>query len=493
MVAPGRSPSLAGRALLAVGLMAGFYLLAVGIAALLVWLPILDVRTTHHVHARVWLGCFLAAGVILWSVMPRWDRFPEPGVRLHETEQPELFAEIHKIAAAAGQRQPAEVYLVADVNAFVAQRGGCMGFFSRRVLGIGLPLLRVMTRDQVRGVLAHEFGHFHGSDTRLGPWIYKTRAAIGRTVTSLLRVGSIISYPFRWYGLLYLRITHAISRAQEFAADRFAATLVGSEPLIAGLRQLPAASLLFDLYWRDELAPLLAAGRRPPIAAGFQRFLRAKDMQAFGDQALEAAMQAKRADPYDTHPPIPARIAAVADLPRHAHSECGDGPALDLLRDVDRLEERLLGFGCGDPHAAAQLRRIEWEQAGEEVVIVQWREQILKVRQLPGTPLQGVTAGNLPQQAGRRAAIGRAYGGAELAQEHEEPCGEWVLAMALGVALHGLGHRVRAEPGEAVRFDVGAREIAPLPLVNRLFRGEIGAQEWSRTCAELGITDLALG
>ena len=67
----------------------------------------------------------------------------------------------------------------------VAERGGVMGAGSRRVMGVGLPLLDLLTVPQFRAVLAHEFGHFVGGDTRLGPWIYKTRAAIGRTTDTM--------------------------------------------------------------------------------------------------------------------------------------------------------------------------------------------------------------------------------------------------------------------------------------------------------------------
>jgi heat shock protein HtpX len=40
---------------------------------------------------------------------------------------PQLFAEIDGVARATGQAMPADVYLVPDVNAWVAQRGGMMG------------------------------------------------------------------------------------------------------------------------------------------------------------------------------------------------------------------------------------------------------------------------------------------------------------------------------------------------------------------------------
>jgi heat shock protein HtpX len=82
------------------------------------------------------------------------------------------------------------VYLIGQVNAFVADRGGIMGFGSRRVMGIGLPLLSILTVSELRGVLAHEFAHYYGGDTRLGPWVYKTQSAMIRTFQNIGKLGS---------------------------------------------------------------------------------------------------------------------------------------------------------------------------------------------------------------------------------------------------------------------------------------------------------------
>jgi Zn-dependent protease with chaperone function len=87
--------------------------------------------------------------------------------------------------------------------------------------------MQVLTIAEMRAVLAHEFGHYYGGDTRLAPWIYKTREAILRTVGHLSRRGSILQFPFVFYARLFMRVTQAISRAQEYAADALAARTVG--------------------------------------------------------------------------------------------------------------------------------------------------------------------------------------------------------------------------------------------------------------------------
>src|SRR5215470_10458583 len=161
--------SLATRAAFAIALMALFYALAVAVSAALVLLGVLalsilpSVRNGRLMLVLVAVGamCIVAAGEVVWSVLPRFDRFEPPGPEVREADHPRLFAEIRAIAAATGQRMPDHVYLVPEVNAFVAQRGGIMGIGSRRVMGIGLPLMRTLQVDELRAVLAHEMGHFY--------------------------------------------------------------------------------------------------------------------------------------------------------------------------------------------------------------------------------------------------------------------------------------------------------------------------------------------
>ena len=178
--------------------MAGFYAFALAMVAALLWVPYAELRYVHRVHFQLTAVCLGAAGTILWSLVPRRDRFEPPGPRLEPESQPKLFAVIDEVAAATGERSPDEVYLVNQVNAWVAERGGVMGFRSRRVMGVGLPLLQTLSLAEFRAVVAHEFGHYRGGDVKLGPWIYRTRATIGRTIAGMHE--TMLQAPFLWYG-----------------------------------------------------------------------------------------------------------------------------------------------------------------------------------------------------------------------------------------------------------------------------------------------------
>jgi len=74
------------------------------------------------------------------------------------------------------------------------------------------------------------------------------------------------------YGELFLRISHAVSRRQEFSADALASRVVGSRTLVGGLKKVHAAGPAFDAYWSQEVVPVLQAGYLLPIADGFRSF-----------------------------------------------------------------------------------------------------------------------------------------------------------------------------------------------------------------------------
>jgi heat shock protein HtpX len=204
---------------------------------------------------------FVAAFAVLWSIFPRPDRFQPPGPALDRASCGRLFDLIDAVAASTNQPAPAEVFLLNEVNAFVSFRGGVMGFGSRRVMGVGWPLLQAMSTAELKAVLAHEFGHYVSGDVSLGPWIYKTRAAIDRAVAgSQYRFLAVM---FVWYGRLFLRLTQAVSRRQEFLADEISARVAGADAAISALRRTSALAAAHPAYMYGDVMPVVQAGYLP--------------------------------------------------------------------------------------------------------------------------------------------------------------------------------------------------------------------------------------
>ena len=220
------------RAVLPLALMAGFYLLALVIVAGLASILVVRVKTDVHIPGLVLAAAAIGIVTIIVGIVPRPRPFAEPGPRVTPEEQPRLFEEIRAVAEATNSHTPHDVYVVADVNAAVDHVGGWMGIGSRPVMMLGLPLIAVLTVSELRGVIAHEFGHYVGGETKLSSVIYRTREGIGRTIHTL--EGSAheptraIRFPFIWYAEMYMRLTQAQSRQHELEADRMAAASPGA-------------------------------------------------------------------------------------------------------------------------------------------------------------------------------------------------------------------------------------------------------------------------
>jgi heat shock protein HtpX len=480
------SLSLAVRTFLAIGLMVGFYILALAVSASLLYFPYAEFVYFNRIDPRLAIAAVAAAGAILWSIVPRPDRFPQPRPELTEDEQPELLKLIAAVALATGQRKPRHIYLLIDVNAWVAQRGGLMGFRSQRVMGIGLPLLETLTIDQLKAVIAHEFGHYHGGDTMLGPWIYKTRAGIERTITKLEE--SWIAILFVGYGKLFLRITNTVSRAQEFAADALAARIVNPVSLIEGLKRVHRAGVAFQPFWSVEYAPALSYGVRPPLGAGFARFLENQGVAKQTDDFLAKELIQNKSNPYDTHPSLPERINALSQ-PANAGTLGDDRPAITLLNYLPRLEGELLSIAVASQLSTAEP--VDWNDVPSRVWLPKWGEFVATQRRA----LDGVTAGTLPMRIQHIGDIARElrYDPGYLPDSDQRRAHAYaLLSRALAVALSKSGWILQGNMNEPVTVRLGDESIDIYAIVAQLSDGSLPADHWQQRCNRLGIADLAL-
>ena len=484
-----KHPSLMWRAFLALVLMVGFYVLAVAVAGVLLYLPYAELRYAQRVfNIKLTLGCIVGACAILWSILPRVDRFRAPGPRLEPSGQPRLFKELDAVAGAVSQAMPAEVYLVPDVNAWVSSRGGVMGFGSRRVMGLGLPLLQILTVTQLRAVLAHEFGHYHGGDTALAPWVYKTRIAIVRTLGRLR--SNLIQKPFIWYAKLFLRITNAVGRRQEYSADALAAEVVGAQPLIAGLKTVQRAACAFDTYWRSEVAPVLAAGFHPPIGEGFATFMGVEAISRATAEALAMEMELSEENPYDTHPRLKDRIAALSntsakDVP------ADDPPAITLVDNVSAMEREMLRVLRGMDNAP-ELADISWKETLQAVYLPLWTNYAREHRKA----LRGITLGALPDWIERREELIDRFDehlSTAVTGEEKWQAVSQIVGSAVAVVLRGRGHPISFDVGEPVQVRVGEECVKPFSLLPDLASGTMDGDRWKHFCSRTGMNDLDLG
>ena len=468
-------------------LMVGFYGFSLAIAGGLLWLPYAEYTYLNRVDGRIALFCVLGAGTILWALVPRIDRFAAPGPRLTPATAPYLFTIIEEVAKATSQPRPEEVYLLGEVNAFVTQRGGFMGFGSRRVMGVGLPLLKGLSPAELRSVIAHEFGHFVSGDVALGPWIYKTRAAIFRALEGLS--GSILQGLFNWYGRMFMRMTMQISREQEFVADATAARVAGVAPAVSAMKRVGFIAPAYGSYINNEVMPVLSAGFLPPMGEGFDRYLADPDMaKLFHDFAAQAL--GTEVGEYDSHPPTGERIAALERIKQKPTEHPKDATAV-MLKEPERHIRALIEHMYGRENVV-KLKPIKWDEVGDKVYANMWASMVQEHAKWLGT----LTADQIP--ADRKWFIKK---GAELASQHNRPDAvaeqhieftKHLLVCAVGATLLKAGWTIETAPGRPLGVRKGDEHFEPHHSILQLADGSMKLEEWKAKCASLGISGVPL-
>ncbi|WP_119729136.1 M48 family metallopeptidase [Thermomonospora amylolytica] len=305
------------RALLSVTMLAGFYVVAVlqlaAITGVTIWLAVV---TNAFVAVKI-LGPALAVlyasvGAAMWRAL-RSRPEPPHGVPVAPQQAPALWSLVERLAGEVGTRMPDEIRIVPEVNAAVMEQSRLLGLIGgRRYMYVGLPLLQTMTVAQLASVLAHELGHYSGRHTRLGGVAYRGRLAIGGTI-SRLGPYNVAGWVFKAYARLYLLVDNAVSRRQEYEADRASVRVAGREVAADALRGLPALDAAWGFFFARYVEPGWENGYVPDdLFAGFAHLVEARRAELAELRAREPEDTGSR---WDTHPPVGARIATIMSLP----------------------------------------------------------------------------------------------------------------------------------------------------------------------------------
>lgn len=210
-------------------------------------------------------------------------------IEVTEQEQPELHAFVNRVADDAGAPRPHRVYLSARVNAAVFYDLSFWNLIlpSKKNLELGLGLIEVLTLDELKAVVAHEFGHFAQRTMAVGRWVYVAhqiaghliayRGGVDRFLTGLsytdIRIAwigwilrlllwsirAVLDTAFR----LVLLAHRALTREMELQADLVAVSVSGSDSLVHALHKLNAADDAWDRAARFADAEI---GKQQPVA-----------------------------------------------------------------------------------------------------------------------------------------------------------------------------------------------------------------------------------
>ena len=446
------------------------------------------------------LGGIAVAATMLWSLFPRRDKFDAPGPLLDRSTQPRLFLEIDQIADALNEQVPREVYLIEQPNAFVADRGGILGFGSRRVMGIGLPLFSILNVSELRAVLAHEFAHFYSGDTSLGPWVYGVHSALIRSfqnMANLEEIGHIhilrllfilITLIIKKYFTVFLGVLSFLSRKQEHRSDELACLVAGKQPAIRGLEKIHGSALFWRVYWVGEVAPIIGRNCIPDIGEGFRRFLAVASIAEFVNASIAEERKSARTSALDTHPPLADRIAAMERL-QERDPQPDELEASSLLDQLQSAE--LLFVEEMNPQIPKDsLQHVAWDDLGTLVTIPFWRSEVAKF----GPLLLSRKVVSLPDLLKQLPEIGSRLPdpkGTLLTPNQRTERAAHLLGIAVSLILLERGWKVHTQPA-VLQFSRDGETLDAFGLVNDLLVGTLSPEDWVQKCLHLGIAEETL-
>ena len=224
----------------------------------------------------------IGAGIILLSVFvfyfvikflfKKHTPYNNNQIEVTRTEEPILFKMIDEIVEEVGTHFPKKVFISPDVNASVSYDSTFWSMFYpiKKNLTIGLGLVNGSTKQELKAVLAHEFGHFSQKSMKVGSYVYNVNQIIFNLVeedptyeNNLREWGNYHSFlsffaeltltlvrGIQWilrkmYSIVNIRYM-ALSREMEFHADEVAANVAGSKPLDDSLLRIDLIDTAFS-------------------------------------------------------------------------------------------------------------------------------------------------------------------------------------------------------------------------------------------------------
>jgi Zn-dependent protease with chaperone function len=273
------------------------------------------------------------------------------GLLKEPADCPRLFETLREVARRVDTEPVDEVYLGPGCSVSVRQEGrGPFGAFGakRRVLSLGVSAVHCWSVDELKAILAHEYGHFSHADTYWIRFIHQVTLSIATATRGMFETGGWLTFanPFYWFFYLYQKayalLASGFSRSREFLADRMACGLYGSDVFASALEKLCTDGTACERAIYRDTADMLGDGKAyVNVYLAFRKSRDAAAAAAELDQ-LRKKLLREEASLFDSHPTFAERVRAVQHLP--PADKLDATPAMQLFESPAAIERELTDF-----------------------------------------------------------------------------------------------------------------------------------------------------
>ena len=321
---------------------------------------------------------------------------------IKQKNEPELFAMINELVKETGTDFPKKVYLSYDVNASVFYDSTFWSMFLpiKKNLTIGIGLVNVCTKQELKAILAHEFGHFSQRSMKVGSYVYNVNQIIFNLVNddesyrNTIQSWSNASGYFAFFAELALKFTSgiqwilakmysfvnirhlALSREMEFHADEVSANIAGSLALEESLLRLDLADNSYNNvlnFYENKIKENKASKNIYKEQSYVMGFLaKESDLENKNDLPVvkleEAGLFNKSKlvieNQWASHPSTEDRVIRLRQL--NIQKNADNQPAKFLFKNFEETEEKLTTKLFSNVQYDSEKSNLEFDHFKEE-------------------------------------------------------------------------------------------------------------------------------
>jgi len=320
---------------------------------------IFEATAIHRVHfiviGAIGLGAVIGAFTMINAGLSISHRASASviGKSLTHEEQPRLWEFVTSLARKLDAKPPRHIVIGLEPNFYVTSADVAVmpeqATHRDETLYLSLPLMRILSGDELAAVIGHELGHFRGEDTKFSLRFYPiyagTAQALGAIQSSHQGASSLALLPAFAILSLFLeefaKAERTIGRERELEADKAGASVSSARALATSLLKIGAFATLWSSI-RSAMVEALSQGK----AYGNVSALYAEVASSSGSPELvDKVARQVTTHPTDTHPPTGQRIEvlglSVSLLRNEALQFDASSSSALLLDNVTQTEEFL--------------------------------------------------------------------------------------------------------------------------------------------------------